>query len=262
MAGQPLAGIGVLVTRPREQAQRLADLVTLAGGMPVLFPALEIQPAGDTDALNRLIDHLDEFHWAIFTSPTAVDKAMNLVRARRPWPQSVNIAAVGKGSARALRQFGFRSVLAPEGGADSEALLSLPELNAVAGLKIAIFRGEGGRELLGKTLAGRGADVTFAECYRRATPNNNVAPLLQRWARGEVGAVTVTSREALHNLFDLLGKLGQQWLKTTPLFTIHERIAAAARELGVSQAIVAGPDDEALVKGLIDWFEAGKQHAH
>lgn len=262
MARHPLAGIGVLVTRPREQAQRLAGLVAQAGGVPVLFPALEIQPPGDTGALNQLIDRLDEFQWAVFISPTAVDKAMNLVRARRPWPEQLRIAAVGKGSARALRQFGFQHVLVPERGADSEALLELPEMKAVAGSKLVIFRGEGGRELLGKTLAERGAAVTFAECYRRSAPNLDVAPLLQCWARGGVGAVTVTSRETLHNLFDLVGKLGQQWLRKTPLFTIHERIAAAARELGVSQAIVAGPDDEALVQGLIDWFNAGKQHEH
>lgn len=258
MAGKPLGGIGVLVTRPREQAQHLATLISQAGGVPVLFPALEIQPVGETDALNRLIDRLDQFHWAIFISPTAVEQAMNRVRARRPWPDTLNIAAVGKGSARTLRQFGFQHILAPEGKADSEALLALPEMDNVAGLKVVIFRGEGGRELLGKTLADRGAEISFAECYRRALPNNEVVPVLQRWARGEVGAVTVTSRETLHNLFDLLGKLGQQWLKTTPLFVIHERIAAAAGELGVSQAIVAGPDDEALVEGLIDWFKDRK----
>lgn len=258
MAEKPLAGIGVLVTRPKEQAQRLAELVTQAGGVPVMLPALEIQPTGDADALNRLIDHLDQFHWAIFISPTAVEQAMNRVRARRPWPDSIKTAAVGKGSARALRQFGLQHILAPAERADSEALLALPEMKAVEGKKIVIFRGEGGRELLGKTLAERGAEVSIAECYRRAHPNEDVAPVLQRWGRGEVKAVTVTSRESLHNLFDLLGKLGQQWLKATPLFVIHERIAVAARELGVSQAIVAGPDDEALVEGLIDWFKSRK----
>lgn len=262
MAPPPLAGVGVLITRPREQAQRLADLVTQAGGEPLVFPALEIQPPSDTDALNRLIDRLDEFHWAVFISPTAVDKAMNLVHGRRPWPKSLNIAAVGKGSARALRQFGFSHVLAPEGRADSEALLALPDMNAVEGLKVAIFRGEGGRELLGKTLADRGAEVTFVECYRRTAPCHDVTPLLQRWGRGEVTAVTVTSSETLHNLFDLLGKLGQQWLKKTPLFTIHDRIATAARGLGITQAIVAGPDDDALVEGLINWFNVGKQNGH
>lgn len=255
MANRPLDGIGVLVTRPREQAQRLADLVAAAGGVPVLFPALEIQPARDSAALDEIIDHLDEFRWAVFISPTAVDKAINLVRSRRTWPENLSVAAVGKGSARTLGQFGFDRILTPQHGADSEALLDLPEMNAIAGAKLVIFRGEGGRELLGRTLTERGATVTVAECYRRGAPNPDVTPLLQRWARGEVDAVTVTSREALHNLFDLLGKLGQQWLKKTPLFTLHERIATAARVLGVSRVFVAGPDDEALVRGLIDWFK-------
>jgi uroporphyrinogen-III synthase len=260
MVSQPLTGIGVLVTRPREQAGHLAELIEQAGGRPVLFPTLEIQPVAETSALIGLIDRLEEFDWAIFISPTAVEKAMNLIRTRRSLPSALKVAAVGKGSARALRQFGVRDILMPTHGADSGALLEEPPLRDVAKQKIVIFRGEGGREQLAKTLSARGADVFYGECYRRSRPSADVTPLLQQWARGEIHAVTLTSSEALHNLFDLLGKLGQQWLKTTPVFALHERIGAAARELGIAQVQVAGPDDEALVTSLNRWFETGKHH--
>jgi uroporphyrinogen-III synthase len=63
----------------------------------------------------------------------------------------------------------------------------------------------------------------------------------------------VTSSESLHNLFDLLGKLGQQWLKKTPLFAPHARIAAAARSLGLEQVAVTAAGDEGLLMGLIEW---------
>ncbi len=260
MANQPLAGIGILVTRPKEQAGRLSKLIEDAGGRAILFPALEIQPVAETAALTELIDRLEEFDWAIFVSPTAVDKAMNLIRSRRSLPPGLKIAAVGKSSARALKQFGIQNVLAPSHGSDSAALLQEPVLERVAHQKIVIFRGEGGREELGETLRTRGAEVFLGECYRRACPDANVTPLLQSWARGEIDAVTVTSREALHNLFDLLGKLGQQWLKSTPLFTIHARIGAAAKELGVSQVHVTETGDAGLVNSLILWFETGKNH--
>jgi len=123
----------------------------------------------------------------------------------------------------------------------------------MSGKRVVIFRGEGGREMLGDTLSARGAQLEYAECYRRGKPNVDAAPLLQRWARGEVQAVTVTSSESLHNLFDLLDKAGQQWLKQTPLFAPHARIAAAARSLGLEQVETTTAGDEGLLMGLIEW---------
>ena len=64
----------------------------------------------------------------------------------------------------------------------------------------------------------------------------------------------MTSGEALENLRAMLGEDGAQCLKTTPLFVPHERIATAARALGVATVVVAGPGDEAMVAGLASFF--------
>ncbi len=249
----PLAGLGVLVTRPAHQAQHLGELIAAAGGRPIFFPVLEIVDLPDLGPLDALIDRLDTFDLAIFISPNAVAKAMNRIRARRTLPPGLAIAAIGKGSARALREVGVSQVIAPEGRFDSEALLALPALADMAGRRVVIFRGEGGRELLAEELRRRGAQVEYAECYRRARPTADAGPLLHLWARDELDAITVTSAESLHNLFDLVGKLGQQWMRKTPLFVPHERIADAARGLGLAQVIVTPPGDEGLVAGLIAW---------
>ncbi len=257
----PLAGRGILVTRPRAQAEALARLIREAGGEPLVFPAIEIRDLPDLGPILAKIDRLEEFDLAIFISPNAVHKALNLVqarRARRPWPSRLRVAAVGRGSRRELEQQGFAEVIAPAAHADSEALLALPELNAVAGKRIVIFRGDGGRELLGDTLAARGARVEYAECYRRARPAADSAPLLTAWARGAVHAVTVSSGEGLANLFDMLGKLGQQWLRATPLFVPHPRVAESAVRLGVREVLVAGASDAELVARLVAYFRGAK----
>jgi len=261
VSGGPLAGRGILVTRPREHAQGLATLIEGAGGAALVFPAIEIEDLPDLRPILALIDRLEEFDLAIFISPSAVHKALNLVRSRRgarPWPPNLRAAAVGRGSRRELERHGFDGVVAPRSHADSEALLSLPELTDVAGRRIVIFRGDGGRELLGDTLAARGAKVEYAECYRRARPRADSAPVLAAWARGGVDAVTVSSSEGLANLFDMLGKLGQQWLRTTPLFVPHPRVAAAAGRLGVGKVIVAGPGDGEVLDALVAYFGAPK----
>lgn len=250
---KPLAGLGILVTRPAHQAEHLAELIRDAGGTPILFPVMAIVDLPDVRPLHALIDRLEAFDLAIFISPNAVAKAMNLIRARRALPPGLQFAAVGKGSRKALAQFGVEDVLVPAQRFDSEGLLALPALRQMAGRRVVIFRGDGGRELLGDELRRRGAEVEYAECYRREKPRADNAQLLHLWARDELHAITVTSVESLHNLYDLVGKLGQQWMKTTPLFVPHARIAEVARGMGLSRVTVTAAGDEGLLAGLVAW---------
>ncbi|BCB28591.1 uroporphyrinogen-III synthase [Sulfurimicrobium lacus] len=249
----PLQGMSIVVTRPIHQAQNLIKLIAAAGGEAILFPVLEILDTADLRPLNALIARLDSFDVAIFISPNAVSKAMTLIRAQRELPAQLTIAAIGRGSKKELERCGVSQVIAPQRQFDSEGLLDLPQFQDMSGKRVVIFRGEGGRETLGDTLIARGAQLEYAECYRRARPDIDATPLLQRWARGEVQAVTVTSSEGLHNLIDLLGESGQQWLKKTPLFAPHARIAAAARSLGLEQVITTEAGDDGLLMGLIEW---------
>lgn len=253
-AAGPLAGRGIVVTRPAHQSGALAEMIRSAGGHPIMFPVLEILDTADIRPLVEAIDRLDCFDLAIFISPNAVLRAMNQIVARRDWPAGLRAAAIGKGSVRELKRFGIIDVIAPTRAFDSERLLELPQLQAVAGQRVVIFRGEGGRELLGDTLAARGASVEYVECYRRARPRADAAPLLRAWARNEVHAVIVTSSEGLRNLFEMIGKLGQSWLRRTPLLVPHPRIAAAARELGCTNVVDTGPGDDGLLEALQQLF--------
>jgi uroporphyrinogen-III synthase len=249
-----LAGRRVVVTRPAGQTGHMAALIRAAGGEPVLFPALEILDAENLQPVLELMDRLDAFDLAIFVSANAVNRALDLVQARRAWPAGLRVVTVGRGSERELRRHGFAAVIVPSARFDSEALLDLAELKDVQGKRVVIFRGDGGRELLGDTLAGRGAVVEYAECYRRGRPQADVAPLLALAARQGLDAFTVTSSEGLANLHDMLGEAGRQWFRQTPLFVPHERIAAAARALAVQTVVLTGPGDEGLVAGLSAFF--------
>lgn len=253
-----LNGKGILVTRPAHQAAELAERIVAANGKPVMFPVLEILDTADLAPLYALIDRLDEVDMAIFISPNAVNKAMNLIKSRRELPRHLQIAAIGRGSSRELKHFGIDRIIAPTARFDSENLLEMPELQDVAGKHIVIFRGDGGREVLGDTLAARGAKIEYAECYRRSRPDVNAGNLLRQWSRNEINAVTITSSEGLRNLYDMLGKLGRQWLKSTPVFVPHERILGVAQELGLEHGILTESGDEGLIAGMTEWF--AEQH--
>ena len=248
----PLAGKGIVVTRPAHQAEHLAGLISTAGGNAILFPTIEIV-AIENQALAALISRLDEFDIAIFISPNAVHQAMKLIKSRRELPRQLELATIGRGGVRELERYGVRDVIAPE-RFDSEALLDMPKMRDVAGKRIVIFRGEGGRALLAETLIARGAAIEYAECYRRGVPQADPSLLLKAWANGALHAITVTSSAGLRNLFLLVGASGHAQLRNTPLFLPHTRIASTARELGVASVVVTGQGDEELVHGLTKWF--------
>jgi uroporphyrinogen-III synthase len=252
--GGALNGRHVVVTRPAGQAAHLAEALVALGAKPVLFPVLEIFDVEDNGPLLAAAGRLDDFDWAAFVSPNAVEKALKALLARRSWPAHLRAATVGKSSENALAAFGIRDVVAPQDRFDSEALVALPELQDVAGKKVLIFRGDGGRELLGDTLRERGAAVEYLTCYRRGKPDLDPAPLLKLWTDGHLDALTVTSSEGLRNFFDMVGKLGQAWLRKTPTFVPHERIAEQARALGLHEIILTGPGDDGLVAGLTTYF--------
>ena len=121
-----------------------------------------------------------------------------------------------------------------------------------------IFRGDGGRNLLGDTLASRGARVAYAECYRRVRPDADSAELLAAWSRAQVHALTVSSGTGLANLAAILADPGRLLLQETPLFVSHERVAAAAAALGVRAIHVAGPSDDDMHAALVAYFGAAQ----
>ena len=255
---QPLAGRHIVVTRPAGQATHLAEALVAAGAHPVLFPVLAIAPLTDNSTLVAQIIRLDQYDLAIFISPNAVQMALHEVLSRRPWPTHLRVATVGRSSEAALQAHDLtgqeRQVLCPRGRFDSEALLELPELQSMEDRRVIIFRGDGGRELLADTLRQRGASVDYANCYQRSMPAADPAPLLKLWEAGQLDAITVTSSEGLHNLAHMAGQLGLAWLRKTPLFVPHTRIAAAAEAFGIHTVILTEPADAGLLVGLLRYF--------
>src|SRR5271165_142699 len=159
----PLHGVGVLVTRPRQQASALCRLLEAQGARTFCLPAIEIKPMAESRLLAARLGELAEFDLIIFTSANAVRFGAALLEQRRDLP----LAAIGPATARALNQAGYRVMVQPTDGFDSENLLQHPRLAAMAGKRILLMKGSGGRELLQDEFTRRGAHVTIAEVYRR-----------------------------------------------------------------------------------------------
>lgn len=248
----------VVITRPRQQAEPLARAVAMLGREPVLLPLLEISPLDDDTALRRVLADLASYAMVAFVSPNAIDAAFAYIAH---WPGGVDIAVVGEGSRAALRKHGVDDgrvrIHCPKDPAfsDSEHLLQALDLASLAGRRVLVVRGEGGRELLPDALRGAGALVETVAGYRRAVPDltpqlaDRLAGLLARpndWI--------ITSSEALRGLVSLVERIGSAQLQTQlrqqRLIVPHARIHETASALGFGRLVLTGSGDERLLAAL------------
>lgn len=219
-----LRGRTVVITRPVGTAAAMAQRVRAAGGMPVLLPGMSLRACDAPGQATLDVERV------IFTSPAAV----RFASGRVVWPNEAVIVAVGRATAAALRRRGIGSVLVPA-RQDSEGVLDLPALQHVRGLRIALIGAAGGRGLMGRQLAARGAQLGELHVYRRLPPR------LDRRHRDALEnlpahpCVLFSSVAALHYLHDALpDRLWTRLCDATAVVS-SERLGAAASAAGFSR---------------------------
>ncbi|ABE48305.1 MULTISPECIES: uroporphyrinogen-III synthase [Methylobacillus] len=247
-----LTGRHIAITRPLDQATRLTSMIEAAGGHAIGFPLIAIAPLQDYSSFEQTLDEVTMQDWLIFISSNAVQHAMSRLQAKLPqWPPAKpQFAAIGPVTASQLMQYGITNVLQPEHRFDSESLLALPQMQAVKGLRIMIVRGVGGRELMADTLRDRGAEVRFAECYRRINPQADAGKLQSLWHNGQLDTIVVTSSEAMRNLLAMTGSGTAEWLRDITICVNHARIAELPSSLGLRVLIASAPGDDAMMQCL------------
>jgi len=253
---QPLAGLTVWVTRPDGQGEGLAALIAEEGGRAILAPLLSIEPTAEPARAVALLSQPEPWDWLIFISVNAVRHALSLPGWAQGLTGRTRVAAVGEATAAELERAGLHVALLPLASFNSEGLLADPRMARVAGQRVLIVRGEGGREHLAEVLRERGADVAHAEVYRRRPVSAEAfAPGLTEWADNGGEVVIVTSGEALSRLTELLESAGLE--ARPPLIVPGERLARLARDQGWARVIMAEQAaDEAILQSVKQWAHA------
>jgi uroporphyrinogen III methyltransferase/synthase len=229
---RPLSGCSVVVTRARAQASALAARLAELGAHVVEAPAIRTEPLA--------VDLPDpaRFDLLCVTSPNGAERLLDEVRDARALAGPV-IAAIGPGTARALRGRGIEPDVVPDRAVAEglvEALRDVPVTRAL------VARAEEGRDVLPDALRERGAHVEVVALYRTvAEPLDDPT----REAALAADYVTFTSASSVRAFVSAAGG--------TPsgprLVSIGPATSAALRDHGLEPHVEAGvhtPD------GLVD----------
>ena len=251
-------GKTVLVTRSREQASRLVELLSAAGARSLEVPTMEIVPPDDLAPLDRALAQLSGYDWVIFTSANGVkafmDRLFQQGRDVRALGQA-KIAAIGPATAEALRAWSLNADLVPE-TFQAEGLLDALTPQVAPGTRILLARAAVARDVLPENLVRLGAHLDVAPVYQARPPRAVPPDAATALNEGRVDVLTFTSSATVHNFAALVGKARFQELAAhATVAAIGPITAATLKEYGITPQIE--PADftiPALVEAIVDHF--------
>ena len=258
---RPLFGRRIVVTRAREQAGELVEMLEERGAEAILSPTIRIAEPEDPEALDRACADASKYDWIVFTSANGVDAFMQRLLAVSDIRElkGVRLCSIGPSTAERLTRYGVRVDLTPDEYRAEAVADALKSLGNVKGRRFLLPRADIARELLADELRAAGADVTEVAAYRtllgggeREGDQDVYRMLLDR----QIDAVTFTSASTVKNFARIFGEdQVADLLRTTVVAAIGPVTAEAAQQLGIATSVMPKrytiPD---LVDALMEFF--------
>jgi uroporphyrinogen-III synthase len=246
LAGRPLHGKRVLVTRPPHQAAEMVEWLVEAGAEPVLCPTIRIERVAEMDEIDKAMDELGRHAWVIFTSVNGVDCFFRRLQERgldlRAFA-GARVAAIGSATAGRLSRHGLRTDLVPE-RFQAEGLLDRLSHEDLQGKRILIPRAETARDVLPDTLRQRGAVVQVLVVYRAVSPAGLPEKVSRELSAGSIHAVTFTSSSTVSRFQKLMEPASAAQLLSeagVAVACIGPVTGKTARDLGFNVTVEAEP---------------------
>jgi len=236
LESRPLFGRTVAVTRARAQASALAARLRDLGATVVEAPAIRVEP------LDAELPSLDGFDLVCVTSPNGADLLLDRLPDARALA-GITVAAIGPGTARALRARGVAADVVPARSVAEglvEALADVPVRRAL------IVRAAEGRTVLGDALRERGAEVVDAVLYETVAE-----PLSDGAREAATGADYLLFASGSAVRF-FAAAAGEDALRGPRVASIGPATSEELRALGVEPALEADPHTpDGLIAALL-----------
>jgi len=245
----------VLITRPRQEAEELAAMLTPLGLQAVLQPAFEYrqrEAAAEQPWVLADLESDEASRLLIFTSTRAVKFA--LAQLPRELVQRQKIAAIGPATSKLLKAAGMQVNVCPSSGFTSEALLDTLEKNpsdsVAPGKSAIILAAPGGRRKMEDGLTRLGWTVETLMVYSRDNADLDKQALA---ALGEAeGILSVwTSGNAMKALSQRLPPATWFQICRGEWLVISERLRRLARAYGSTVIHLSpGPGNSDILGGI------------
>jgi uroporphyrinogen III methyltransferase/synthase len=238
----PLAGRTVAVTRARAQASELARRLTSLGAEVVQAPTIRTQPLPGPPLDPSPYDLI------CLTSPNGVECLFERMAASGFDARALagaRVAAIGPGTARALRERGIVADIVPERFVAESLVEALAGIDAKRAL---VARASEARDVLPDALSARGVEVDVVALYE--TVAEPLSPRALEQARG-ADYITFTSSSTVRFFLQAAGsgENGHGGLSdSTRIVSIGPVTSATLREHGLEPHVEADPHD---VDGVI-----------
>lgn len=162
-----------MVTRPRQQAGELCELLKQRGAAAYAFPTIEIRPIEDYGPIDALLSQDRPFDWLVMTSANGVAmlqrRAAALGLSLSSRFAASRVAAIGPRTARALLEAGLKVDLIPPAHV-AESLAEALIAGGISGQRVLTLRSELAREALIDLLQAAGAEVVDLPIYTTVLP--------------------------------------------------------------------------------------------
>ncbi|HVA38358.1 MAG TPA: uroporphyrinogen-III C-methyltransferase [Candidatus Dormibacteraeota bacterium] len=245
-----LAGRGVLVTRPPEDAREMTERLYELGARPIAAPLIAIEPPRDVEAARMAARSVGSYAWVVFTSRNGVRACFGHLDALGLDARAfggAKIAAIGPATAQELASHGLRADFVPETYVAELVAEGLLERTGT-GDRILLYRAAEARDVLPERLRGAGRACDVVAAYRTVARRD--AELREKVGRAHV--LTFASSSTVRAFVEALdGDLSPADGKVVAC--IGPVTARTARELGLRVDVVA---DVYTADGLIDALEA------
>lgn len=248
---RPLAGVRVLVTRPKDLVSTLANLLREKGAEVLELPAIRTVPVKDMTDVDAAIERLSKggYDWLVFTSPSGVsiffDRLIALHDLRAL--NGAKLAAIGQGTQKALLKYGLRADFLPS-VYDGETLGR--ELRSVCapGSRVLIPRAAiGNHELIEELEKGEDFEITDVATYDTEYADSDVIDERGEIERGDIDFAVFTSASTVRGFAAAVPDVDYSRVNAV---CIGKQTAAEARKRGMRTWVAEKATLEALVKAV------------
>lgn len=255
----PLFGCKVLITRPKELISAMAARLREQGAEVLEVPTISVSPVEDRTRIMDCLHRLNTYQWIAFTSPSGVRIFFELlaeagkdVRALG----SCKIAAIGKGTRKALQEHNLYPDLMPE-TFDGAALGRKMAWECEAGAHILIPRASiGNREILEELEKRPDLTVEDLPTYDTVYETQDLIDLAGAFENGRVRYGVFTSASTVRGFVRAAGNLDFTRVRA---LCIGKQTQQEAARYGMTTYVSKEASIDSLLNLVVELYKNEKQ---